>query len=138
MQRYRAAHDDIVEAISKKDKALQGMFRKTDPMILGEIADEAVQSSGIGIYRQKARSGPGDDAKRKISCVNVTAESTSQLRKKFAAVLEVQDDTDTGRMNSTYVFPRNHFLVVITRQSTVEFICPKQLIGATVTEGECN
>lgn len=89
IRRYRAAHDDIWGAISKKDKALQKVIKNTDLATLVEISEEAVTSSGMGIYRQKNRvtETSGDKAGNKS---NAPTERPEQLRQKFAQNLKVQ------------------------------------------------
>lgn len=65
------------------------MFRTSDPIILQEIAKEAVESTGMGIHRQK-NIGKGEHGpERKTSPVLVTTDSPSQLREKFAEMLQV-------------------------------------------------
>lgn len=89
IQRYRAAHEDIMSAISKKDKALQKMLKHTDAATLMEISEEAVTSSGIGIYRQKKRVAEGSVSTAGPS-PNQPAERLDQLRQKFAQSLKVR------------------------------------------------
>lgn len=92
IQRYHAAHEDIANAILKKDKALQKMFKKTDPSILQEIAEETVQSSGMDLYRQKKIKGAVDNGPEAGSSRTVTGgltESPEQLRDTFAKLLKV-------------------------------------------------
>lgn len=88
IQRYRAAHEDIMSAISKKDKALQKMLKHTDPATLMEISEEAVTSSGIGVYTQK-RVTEGSESMAGPS-LNQPTERPDQLRQKFAQSLKVR------------------------------------------------
>lgn len=89
IRRYRAAHDDIWGAISKKDKALQKVIKNTDLATLVEISEEAVTSSGMGIYRQKNRvAETSSDTEGNRS--NAATERPEQLRQKFAQNLKVQ------------------------------------------------
>lgn len=81
-----------MNAISKKDKALQKMFKKTDPSVLQEIAEEAVQSSGMELYRQKETKGALDDAPKAGSFRTIAGELTEspeQLRDTFSNLLKV-------------------------------------------------
>ncbi|CAM9113005.1 unnamed protein product [Ectocarpus fasciculatus] len=91
IRRYRAAHGDIVSAIAKKDKALQKVLKKTDPALLVEISEEAVTSTGMGIYRQTKRAGERDgSATGQSSAVLQPTERPEQLRQKFAHSLKAQ------------------------------------------------
>ncbi|CBJ27253.1 hypothetical protein Esi_0063_0079 [Ectocarpus siliculosus] len=91
IRRYRAAHSDIASAIAKKDKALQKVLKKTDPAILVEISEEAVTSTGMGIYRQTKRAGGRNgSATGESSAVLQPAERPEQLRQKFAHSLKAQ------------------------------------------------
>jgi len=65
------------------------MFRTSDPIILQEIAEEAVESTGMGIHRQNNKGKGEHGPERKTSTVSVTTESPSQLREKFAEMLQV-------------------------------------------------
>lgn len=73
------------------------MFRKSDPIILQEIAEEAVESTGMGIHRQRNTCRGEHGPERKTSPVSVTTKSPSQLREKFAVLLEVLRETGVRR-----------------------------------------
>ncbi|CAM9224200.1 unnamed protein product [Ectocarpus sp. 4 AP-2014] len=91
IRRYRAAHSDIASAIAKKEKALQKVLKKTDPAILVEISEEAVTSTGMGIYRQTKRAdGRNGSAIGESSAVLQPGERPEQLRQKFAHSLKSQ------------------------------------------------
>lgn len=90
IRRYRAAHDDIMTAISKKDKALQKLFKKTDPAILLEMSEEAVTSSGMGIYRQSRTAvDRNGDPTEESSTAERQKERPGQLRQNFTQRLKV-------------------------------------------------
>lgn len=92
IRRYRAAHDDIVGAMSKKEKALQQLFKKADPFLLQEIAQEALESSGTGIYRQEKRDGGAGvdpEANSFGTTVGGQTRSPEQLRDEFSQTLKV-------------------------------------------------
>lgn len=76
-------------AIAKKDKALQKMMKKTDPKLLQEIADECVQSSGIGIPRQKKRTGQEAGQESSGGLNDGPTEHPEQLRDEFSQSLKV-------------------------------------------------
>lgn len=80
-----------MDAISKKDKALQKLFKKTDPTILLEMSEEAVKSSGMGIYRQSrtAVDGSGNPS-GESSTAESRKERPEQLREKFTQRLKVR------------------------------------------------
>lgn len=65
------------------------MFSTSDPVILKEITEEAVKSTGMGIHRQKITGKGEHGPEKKTSLVSVTTESPSQLREKFAEMLQV-------------------------------------------------
>lgn len=89
IQRFRDAHDDIVGSISQKDKALQKMIKQTDPKLLQEIANECVQSSGMGIHRQKNRTGQEAGQESSGALNGGPTESPEQLRDTFSQSLKV-------------------------------------------------
>lgn len=86
---FRAAHDDIMNAVDRKNIALKKMFKKTDPGILQEIAEEAVKSSGVGMYRQKKKTDQGSILEGKKSFGDQPADTPEQLRRKFTQCLKV-------------------------------------------------
>lgn len=65
------------------------MIKKTDASILQEIAEDAVKSSGIGIYRQKKKTSQEDESGNESLSGEVVTESPEQLRDKFAESLKV-------------------------------------------------
>lgn len=95
IKRYRAAHEDIVNAITERDNALQKMLKTTDATILQEIADEAVHGPSRGLYRQKKQTGGvnaltgGSHMEGSCAFGNIPTDSPGQLREKFTAFLKV-------------------------------------------------
>eukprot|EP00752_Nemacystus_decipiens_P001791 g1730.t1 len=65
------------------------MLKHTDPATLMEISEEAVTSSGIGIYRQKNRALQGSVSTAGPS-PNQPTERPDQLRQKFAQSLKAE------------------------------------------------
>lgn len=100
-----------MSAIAKKDKALQKMLKHTEPATLMEISEEAVTSSGIGIYRQKKRVAEGSVSTTGPS-PNQPTERPDQLRQKFAQSLKVHTYTATisvvSRLNVLYALQRKY------------------------------
>ncbi|CAM9101749.1 unnamed protein product, partial [Hapterophycus canaliculatus] len=91
IRRYRAAHDDILAAMSKKDKALQKLLKETDPSILLDMSEEAVTSSGMGIYRQSKTADDGNsNSPGESSTAERQKERPGQLRQQFTQRLKVE------------------------------------------------
>ena len=92
-QRFRTAHDDLVDAISKKDEDLHNALKNIDPATLQDFEEKAVSSSGgVGIYRQKERVGGESSPRRQSPSIARRKKSPEQLRDKFAQSLEVLRD----------------------------------------------
>ncbi|CAM9274564.1 unnamed protein product [Scytosiphon promiscuus] len=90
IRRYRAAHDDIMTAISNKDKALQKLLKKTDPTILLEMSEDAVKSSGMGIFRQSRTAVDGSANPSGKGPTERLKEKPEQLRQSFTQRLKVE------------------------------------------------
>lgn len=90
MQRFQVAHGDLVAAISKKEEDLQNALRSTDPTILQDMEEQAVNSSGgVGVYRQKRGVGRESGLRGRSSTVVRPMKSPEKLRDSFAQSLEV-------------------------------------------------
>lgn len=102
-------------AVSKKDKALQKMIKQTDPKLLQEIADECVQSFGMGIHRQRNRTGQEAGQESSGALNGGPTESPEQLRDTFSQSLKVLEYCPVRKKQTP---PIRSLSVVLTNDST--------------------